>query len=81
MKETILEQNEQMEFGLSREETARSAKRRESRAKRAQWWFGQMRRAVNRAMDWTAAPSARPEQVYFPLAATARRKAAARLCA
>ncbi len=70
-----------MEFGLSPEQTARSTERRQRRIKRAQWWFGQMRQVVNRAMDWSSAPPARPEQVYFPLLERGRRKASTRLCA
>lgn len=80
MKEIHLEQNRQLEFGLTREEEARAARRDERRVKRARWWFGQMRQAVNRAIDWSAAPSARPEQVYFPLPSPARRKTAMHLC-
>ena len=34
---------------------------------RAAWWFGQMRKAVNAAVEWKPAPLARPEQTYIPL--------------
>ncbi len=45
-----------------------AATSRQRRAQRAQWWFRQMRRVVDRAMDWDARP-ARPEQKYLTLAA------------
>ena len=56
--------NEQMELGLVNGRSA--ANRRSSRVRRADWWFAQMRRAVNAAMDWQPAPPPRPEQVWFP---------------
>jgi hypothetical protein len=34
---------------------------------RAAWWFGQMRKAVNAAVEWKPAPVARPEQTYITL--------------
>jgi hypothetical protein len=34
---------------------------------RAAWWFGQMRKAVNAAVEWKPAPLARPEQTYITL--------------
>ena len=34
---------------------------------RAEWWFNQMRQVVNRAIDWSAAPSPRPEQMPLTL--------------
>jgi len=45
---------------------ARQARRR--RRQRAQWWFGQMRRVVDAAMEWRPAPPSRPAQVYLELA-------------
>jgi hypothetical protein len=45
---------------------ARQARRR--RRQRAQWWFGQMRRVVNAAIEWQPSPPARPAQVYLTLA-------------
>lgn len=41
--------------------------RYERRRSRAQWWFHQMRLAVDRAMDWKPVPASRPEQIYMPL--------------
>jgi hypothetical protein len=42
--------------------------RRQRRARRAQWWFQQMRQVVDRAMEWQSTPPARHEQVYLTLA-------------
>lgn len=41
---------------------------RPCRIPRARWWFSQMRRVVDDAMEWTPANSARPEQTHLPLA-------------
>jgi hypothetical protein len=41
---------------------------RQRRQSRAQWWFAQMRRVVDQALDWKPAPPARPEQSYLRLA-------------
>jgi len=58
----------QMELGLnSKTARRRSPTRRQTRLQRAQWWFTEMRRVVNGAMDWSKAPAARPEQVYIDL--------------
>lgn len=43
---------------------------RRRRPASARWWFDQMRRAVDQAMDWSPAPSARAEQAHLPLAAS-----------
>lgn len=43
---------------------------RRRRPASARWWFDQMRRAVDQAMDWTPTPSARAEQAHLPLAAS-----------
>jgi hypothetical protein len=42
---------------------------RQRRAQRAQWWFTQMRRVVDRAVAWRSVPPAPPEQVCLTLAA------------
>jgi hypothetical protein len=39
--------------------------RRQQQINRARWWFAQMRRAVDSALDWQPAPPARPEQIWF----------------
>jgi hypothetical protein len=60
----------QMELGLnSRTTRRRSLVRRQTRIQRAQYWFGQMRRAVDNAIDWSKPAQARPEQVYINLEA------------
>ena len=58
----------QMELRLDAKtfRAARLARRR--RRQRAQWWFGQMRRVVNAAIEWQPSPPARPAQVYLHLA-------------
>jgi hypothetical protein len=59
----------QMEMGFAARKARRAAQasNRQRRAQRAQWWFQQMRRVVDRAIDWQA-PPARPEQEYLTLA-------------
>lgn len=42
--------------------TFRHAHRRQRRLPSAHWWFDQMRKAVDDAMDWQPVPPARPEQ-------------------
>jgi hypothetical protein len=37
------------------------------RRRRAQWWFARMRAVVEEALEWRAAPAARPQQVYLSL--------------
>ncbi|MEK7685563.1 MAG: hypothetical protein AAB466_09090 [Verrucomicrobiota bacterium] len=37
------------------------------RLNRARWWFTQMRRLVDRALDGSSPPPVRPEQTYMPL--------------
>jgi hypothetical protein len=32
---------------------------------RAAWWFRQMREVVDRAVEWTPPPPARPQQTWF----------------
>jgi hypothetical protein len=60
----------QMELGLDSKGVRRGAVvRRQNRLQRAQWWFKEMRRAVNSAIDWPPAPNGRPEQVYINLEA------------
>ena len=55
----------QMELTLAAPAPApayRRAHRRQRRMPSAHWWFDQMRKAVDEAMDWQPAPPARPEQ-------------------
>jgi hypothetical protein len=56
----------QMELGLSTaQRLANSLNHRRRRANRARWWFAQMRRAVDSALDWQPAPPVPPEQTWF----------------
>ena len=57
---------EQMELELNAQRECKSVARRQNRASRGRWWFEQMRRVVDGAMDWEPAPAARPEQTYLP---------------
>ncbi len=48
--------------------TFRRALRRQRRLPSAHWWFDQMRKAVDEAIDWQPAPSGRrPEQANLLL--------------
>jgi hypothetical protein len=58
--------NQQLELGYDGLKLQVTVRRREGRAARAAWWFAHMRRIVESAMDWQAAPGTRPEQVWFP---------------
>lgn len=49
--------------------THHRAARRQRRMPSAHWWFDQMRKAVDNAIDWQPAPPARPEQVSLFTAA------------
>lgn len=40
----------------------RPFQRKPGRRDRARWWFREMHRVVDDAMDWAGAPLARPEQ-------------------
>jgi len=42
-------------------------RRRQMLRSRAAWWFQQMRRAVDTAIEWNPAPPARPEQATLDL--------------
>ena len=56
----------QLELGFAARRSRGLA--RHHRAQRANWWFTQMRRVVDRAVAWQTAPPVRPEQVYLTLA-------------
>jgi hypothetical protein len=60
------ETKEQMELSL-KTRVNYSRRRSKKPARRAGWWFLQMRRAVDRAMDWTPRPAPPVDQVYFAL--------------
>lgn len=56
----------QLELGLdSAQRVTNSLNHRQRRVSRAQWWFTQMRRAVDTALVWQPAPQVRPEQICF----------------
>lgn len=57
--------NEQMELGYDGVKLQVPPTRRQSRTARAAWWFSQMRRVVDNAIDWQSAPEARAEQRWF----------------
>ncbi|MBI5802631.1 MAG: hypothetical protein HZA92_18150 [Verrucomicrobia bacterium] len=60
----------QMELTLAAQAPAfHRAMRRQRRQPSARWWFDQMRKAVDEAMDWQPAPPARPEQTSLFLVA------------
>ena len=59
--------NEQLELGLGGATPLALPPSRERRMARAAWWFTQMRRMVSAAVDWEAAPKARPAQSWLEL--------------
>jgi hypothetical protein len=59
----------QMELGFAQQQLSATARERQHRQTRAQWWFKQMRRVVDIAMEWRPSPPARAEQSYLGLTA------------
>ncbi len=60
----------QMELTLADATPAyRPAARRQRRLPSAHWWFDQMRKAVDEAMDWQPVAPVRPEQTRLLLVA------------
>jgi hypothetical protein len=59
----------QMELSLSAKSQRLARQARRQRRERAQWWFAQMRRVVDAAMDWRPESKERPAQVHLALAA------------
>jgi hypothetical protein len=57
----------QMELSLQAGRVQASARRKEHRKQRAQWWFKQMRRVVDAAMEWQPTAGHRPDQSYLAL--------------
>jgi hypothetical protein len=57
----------QMELTLQKRGMRPGRAARQKRRQRAQWWFDQMRRVVDAAMEWQPSSNARPEQVYLTL--------------
>jgi len=62
---TVMNATQQLELGLDRKASRRPARRAPERISRAEWWFRQMRRAVNEALDWSATPPAPAEQPWL----------------
>ena len=62
--------NVKSQLELSFETSARFGQmpQRNRRLARARWWFAQMHVVVDRALDWSPAPPARPEQTCLSLA-------------
>jgi len=63
-----IEENEVSQLELGFAGRRRRGWARQHRVQRAQWWFSQMRRVVDRAAAWPSTAPARPEQVYLTLA-------------
>jgi hypothetical protein len=59
--------NQQLEISLQATACRRRGNYRQRRVSRARWWFNQMRRVVDQAIDWAPAPVARSEQSKLPL--------------
>jgi len=58
-----------MELSLNAKSRRLARQARRQRRERAQWWFAQMRRVVDSAMEWRPNAQGRPAQVYLALAA------------
>jgi hypothetical protein len=57
---------EQLELGFTGTVVPQGPAAGERRLKRAAWWFQQMHRVVNEALDWHPAVPARPRQEWLP---------------
>ncbi len=53
---------EQMELSLEAKPVVTPTLRRAKRFSKARWWFAQMHRVVDQALDWRSAPPGRPCQ-------------------
>ena len=60
----------QLELSLNGQNTIVRMEALGRRTSRARWWFQQMHRVVERAMDWTVAPTPPAEQTYLRLVRT-----------
>ncbi|MFM2082971.1 MAG: hypothetical protein RL380_1662 [Verrucomicrobiota bacterium] len=64
----------QLELGFNGQRTTNAvALQRQQKLHRAKWWFAQMRRAIDNAVDWQPTPVAPPEQTWFAEARAGRR--------
>jgi hypothetical protein len=61
----IMMTQQQLELGLDKACGFQVHLQPTCRLSRAQWWFEQMRRVVDHAINWQPAPPARPEQIWF----------------
>jgi hypothetical protein len=61
MERKTMNNTNQLELGFK----GAAIPRRQQKINRARWWFTQMRRAVDSALDWQPSPPARPEQTWF----------------
>jgi len=59
--------NQQLEISLKSSACRRPMPLRQRRVARARWWFSQMRRAVDEAIEWKPA-SPQANQTRLPLA-------------
>jgi hypothetical protein len=57
-----------MELSLNAKSHRLARQARRQRRERAQWWFAQMRRVVDAAMEWRPESKERPAQVPMELA-------------
>jgi len=57
----------QLELGFDGSRSHGRVVHQPPRPGRAQWWFEQMRRMVDRALDWRPTPPPRPEQTWLTL--------------
>jgi hypothetical protein len=55
--------HQQLELGFSQPLLRVIVRRKETT--RAQWWFSQMRRAVDAALVWRPEPGGRPQQIQL----------------
>ena len=58
----------QLEIALPAKPCRRSRNVRPAQPSRARWWFHQMHRVVDEAIEWTATPPARGNQAPLPIA-------------
>jgi hypothetical protein len=58
--------NGQLELSLANAHRCHPLSRRQRHLSRARWWFERMRQVVDRAVERTPAPPARPEQTWLP---------------
>lgn len=63
---------DQMELSLERQSPRKPSVVRQRRFNKARWWFAQMHRVVDEALDIRANPPARPEQADLSFGAGRR---------